>query len=96
MGPVAILVAIGVSSDGYHEILGVAEGVERGRAGGSQLGDAPPPVSPRGSQPARAGQLRSSYGHAPHRMKHRGMGWTRKGAANIMRVRLEMVVPRTS
>jgi len=31
-----------------------------------------------------------------HRMKHRGMGWTRKGAANIMRVRLEMLVPRTS
>ncbi|MGD8241083.1 MAG: UPF0236 family protein [Armatimonadota bacterium] len=31
-----------------------------------------------------------------HRMKHRGMGWTRKGAANIMRVRLEMVAPRTS
>jgi hypothetical protein len=26
-------------------------------------------------------------------MKRRGMGWTRKGAANIMRVRLEMVVP---
>ena len=31
-----------------------------------------------------------------HRMKHRGMGWTRKGAANIMRVRLEMVAPTTS
>jgi hypothetical protein len=31
-----------------------------------------------------------------HRMKHRGMGWTRKGAANTMRVRLEMVLPRTS
>ncbi|MHC4505851.1 MAG: UPF0236 family transposase-like protein [Planctomycetota bacterium] len=31
-----------------------------------------------------------------HRMKHRGMGWTRKGAANIMRVRLDMVAPRTS
>jgi hypothetical protein len=31
-----------------------------------------------------------------HRMKHRGMGWTRKGAANIMRVRLEMAAPRTS
>jgi hypothetical protein len=33
---------------------------------------------------------------AGHRMKHRGMGWTRKGAANIMRVRLEMVVPANS
>jgi hypothetical protein len=31
-----------------------------------------------------------------HRMKRRGMGWTRKGAANIMRVRLEMVVPTTT
>ena len=29
-------------------------------------------------------------------MKRRGMGWTRKGAANIMRVRLDMVGPTTS
>jgi hypothetical protein len=29
-------------------------------------------------------------------MKRRGMGWTRKGAANIMRVRLEMAAPTTS
>jgi hypothetical protein len=31
-----------------------------------------------------------------HRMKHRGMGWSRKGAANIMRVSLEIVAPTTS
>jgi len=31
-----------------------------------------------------------------HRMKHRGMGWTRKGAANTTRVRLEMITPGTS
>jgi hypothetical protein len=33
---------------------------------------------------------------ACHRMKRRGTGWTRKGAADITGVRLDMVAPRAS
>ena len=47
----------------------------------------------------RAGEeLRDVFAHGESALRvpeegHRGVDWTRKGAANIMRARLEMAVP---